>query len=195
MAISPPSDIILDVARAADPERLKVATAKLDRLADTAGTAFAELMPAVSEAGNALTALADTAPVNDPAPSAPFDLHRARLRLQNETATATRMDATAATAGDHRSKALEGFEAMVLSTFIGSMLPEGAEDVYGSGTAGDIWKSMLSDQLGKQMAKAGGIGIADHLMAGHVPKLDAGTTGASPSPLRLAALLSTVPRI
>ena len=57
MAISPPSDIILDVARAADPERLKVATAKLDRLADTAGTAFAELMPAVSEAGNALTAM------------------------------------------------------------------------------------------------------------------------------------------
>lgn len=195
MAISPPSDIILDVARAADPERLKVATAKLDRLADTAGTAFAELMPAVSEAGNALTAMADAAPVVDPAPSAPFDLHRARLRLQNETATANRIDATAATPGDHRSKALEGFEAMVLSTFIGSMLPEGAEDVYGSGTAGDVWKSMLSDQLGKQMAKAGGIGIADHLMAGHVPTLDAGTANASPSPLRLAALLSTVPRI
>ncbi len=193
MAISPPSDIILDVARAADPEKLKVATAKLDRLAGTAGTAFASLMPAVSEAGDALNALANSGPVPDLAPSAPFDLHRARLRLQNETATANRLDATAATAGDHRSKALEGFEAMVLSTFIGSMLPQGAEDVYGSGTAGDVWKSMLSDQLGKQMAKAGGIGIADHLMAGHIPKLDAGT--AAPSPLRLAALLSTVPRI
>lgn len=193
MAISPPSDIILDVARAADPERLKVATAKLDRLADTAGTAFASLMPAVSEAGGALSALADAGPVVDPSPSAPFDLHRARLRLQNETALASRVDGAAAAAGDRRSKALESFEAMVLSTFVGSMLPEGAEDVYGSGTAGDVWKSMLSDQLGKQMAKAGGIGIADRLIAGHVANLDAGTTGASP--LRLAALLSTVPRI
>jgi peptidoglycan hydrolase FlgJ len=192
MAISPPSDIILDVSRAADPERLKVATTKLDRLADTAGTAFASLMPAVSEAGGALTALADATQVFDPTPSAPFDLHRARLRLQNETALASRVDDAAAAAGDRRSKALESFEAMVLSTFVGSMLPEGAEDVYGSGTAGDVWKSMLSDQLGKQMAKAGGIGIADRLLAGHVPNLDAGTAGGSP--LRLAALLSTIPR-
>lgn len=193
MAISPPSDIILDVARAADPERLKVATAKLDRLAETAGTAFADLMPAVSEAGNALVALADTAPVVDPSPSAPFDLHRARLRLQNETALASRVDAAESLAGDRRSKTLESFEAMVLGTFIGSMLPEGAEGVYGSGTAGDVWKSMLSDQLGVQMARAGGIGIADRLAAGHVA--DASTGAAGPSPLRLAALLSTIPRI
>lgn len=193
MAISPPSDIILDVARAADPERLKVATAKLDRLSESAGTAFASLMPAVSEAGDALTALADASPASDPSPSAPFDLHRARLRLQNETATANRLDATARTVGDPRAKALENFEAMVLSTFVGSMLPEGAEDVYGSGTAGDVWKSMLSDQLGKQMVKAGGIGIADHLLAGHVANLEPGK--ASGSPLRLAALLSTVTRI
>lgn len=193
MSISPPSDIILDVARAADPERLKVATAKLDRLAETAGTAFADLMPATSEAGSALVALADPMPVIDPAPSAPFDLHRARLRLQNETALAGRVDGVAAVAGDHRSRTLESFEAMVLGTFIGSMLPQGADGVYGSGTAGDVWKSMLSDQLGKQMAKAGGIGIADSLLAGRVADSDAGP--ASPSPLRLAALLSTVPRI
>ncbi len=193
MAISPPSDIILDVARAADPERLKVATAKLDRLADTAGTAFADLMPAVSEAGSALVALADARPTVDPSPSASFDLHRARLRLQNETAMAGRVDEAMAVGGDRQSRALESFEAMVLSTFIGSMLPEGAEDVYGSGTAGDVWKSMLSEQLGRQMAKAGGIGIADRLAAGHVANLNSGAAG--PSPLRLAALLSTVPRI
>ena len=193
MAISPPSDIILDVARAADPERLKVATAKLDRLAETAGTAFADLMPAAPEAGGALVAQASATPAINPTPSAPFDLHRARLRLQNETALAARVDGTTAAAGDRRAKALESFEAMVLSTFIGSMLPEGAEDVYGSGTAGDVWKSMLSDQLGRQMARVGGIGIADRLVAEHVAHLE--PAAASPSPLRLAALLSTVPRI
>jgi Rod binding domain-containing protein len=103
------------------------------------------------------------------------------------------VDNAVAAAGDRRAKALESFEAMVLGTFVGSMLPEGAEGVYGSGTAGDVWKSMLSEQLGKQMAKAGGIGIADRLVAGHVAGIDAGAAGASP--LRLAALLSTVPRI
>lgn len=193
MAISPPSDIILDVARAADPERLKVATAKLDRLADTAGTAFAELMPAASEAGSALVALANGGPVADPAPSAPFDLHRARLRLQTETAMASRLDSATATVGDRQTKALESFEAMVLGTFVGSMLPEGAEGVYGSGTAGDVWKSMLADQLGQQMAKSGGIGIADRLAA--ASGADSRASASTSAPLRLAALLSTIPRV
>lgn len=193
MAISPPSDIILDVARAADPERLKVATAKLDRLADTAGTAFAELMPAASEAGSALVALANGGPVADPAPSAPFDLHRARLRLQTETAMASRLDSATATVGDRQTKALESFEAMVLGTFVGSMLPEGAEGVYGSGTAGDVWKSILADQLGQQMAKSGGIGIADRLAA--ASGADSRASASTSAPLRLAALLSTIPRV
>lgn len=192
MAISPPSDIILEVSRAADPARLQVATAKLDKLADTVGTAFADLMPSRTDAGAALDQLASAEPVGDLSPSSPFDLHRARLRLQNETATASRIGEVAASGGDRQAKALEGFEAMVLSTFIGSMMPEGAEDVYGSGTAGDVWKSMLADKLGGQMAKAGGIGIADRLLPGHVPGIPAGSGG---SPLRLAALLSTVTRI
>lgn len=192
MAISPPSDIILEVARAADPARLQVATAKLDKLAETAGTAFADLMPTRSEAQGALDQLASLRAV-DLSPSSPFDLHRARLRLQNETATASRVPDAAPAAGDRQAKALEGFEAMVLGTFIGSMLPEGAEDVYGSGTAGDVWKSMLAEKLGTQMARNGGIGIADRLLAGHVAGLPGKSDGVPP--LRLAALLSTVPRI
>ena len=56
------------------------------------------------------------------------------------------------------------FEAMVLQTFIQSMLPEDASSVYGQGMAGEMWQSMLAEQLGKSMAERGGIGISDRIL-------------------------------
>ena len=64
-------------------------------------------------------------------------------------------------------KSYVDFEAMVLQTFVQSMMPKEAEDVYGEGMAGDMWKSMMSQQLGTVMADRGGIGIADSLLKGH----------------------------
>jgi Rod binding domain-containing protein len=61
-------------------------------------------------------------------------------------------------------EAYQKFEAMVLQTFLQSMLPQDAENVYGGGIAGDMWKSFLAQELGQQMAKAGGIGIADRVL-------------------------------
>lgn len=63
------------------------------------------------------------------------------------------------------------FEAMVLQSFIQTMLPKDNEAVYGAGMAGEMWQSMLAEQLGTTMAQRGGIGIAsrilgDHYMAG-----------------------------
>ena len=55
----------------------------------------------------------------------------------------------------------------MLQTFVQSMMPNEAEDVYGEGIAGDMWKSMLSQQLGTVIADRGGIGIADSLLKGH----------------------------
>ena len=51
--------------------------------------------------------------------------------------TATSTDETA-------PKSYANFEAMVLQTFIQTMLPKDAEAVYGKGMAGDMWKSMMS---------------------------------------------------
>ena len=59
------------------------------------------------------------------------------------------------------------FEAMVLQTFVQSMMPKEADAVYGEGMAGDMWKSMMSQQLGTVMADRGGIGIADSLLKDH----------------------------
>ena len=41
------------------------------------------------------------------------------------------------------------FEAFVLQSFIQEMLPKKAEGVYGSGIAGDIWRSMLAELVPK----------------------------------------------
>ena len=65
------------------------------------------------------------------------------------------------------SEAYRGFEAMVLSNFVESMLPSNASSVFGTGTAGGIWKSMLAQQIGTELARSGGIGIATQLAATH----------------------------
>ena len=61
-------------------------------------------------------------------------------------------------------KAHQEFEAFVLQTFVESMLPKDAENTYGKGSAGSIWKSMMAEQIGAQLSRAGGIGIAKHIL-------------------------------
>jgi Rod binding domain-containing protein len=129
LAISPPSDIVLDVARAVEPEALEVARA---RLASRGAAAAGGLNEAFS-AGD--------------------------LRSSPLTEGAAPADETPET--------YRKFEAMVLSTFVQSMLPKEAGAVYGEGLSGDMWKSLLSQQLGTVIAERGGIGIADHLLKNH----------------------------
>ncbi len=76
------------------------------------------------------------------------------------------------------------FEAFVLQTFIQDMLPKNAEGVYGTGIAGDIWRSMLSEQLANEVADRGGIGIADQVRASEAIKAMQGPlpTGGSATP-------------
>lgn len=54
------------------------------------------------------------------------------------------------------------FEAMVLQNFIKTMLPD-SEEVYGKGSSGEIWKSMMAEQMGNEMSKGRGVGIAEQL--------------------------------
>ena len=64
-------------------------------------------------------------------------------------------------------EAFAKFEAMVLQTFLQSMLPSDTSSVYGEGMAGEMWQSLLAEQLGATMAKRGGIGIADRILRDH----------------------------
>ncbi|MFC5585267.1 rod-binding protein [Nitratireductor kimnyeongensis] len=116
MAISPPGDIVLNVARAADPT--KAAAAK-------------ERLQAQSGVTASFSAVFDENPVqaSKANANAPSDVERK-------------------------------FEAMVLQNFMQSLLPEETSAVYGEGLAGEMWRSMLAQQLSETLAEKGGIGIA-----------------------------------
>jgi hypothetical protein len=127
VAIALPSDIIMDVVRAADPSAAAAAREAL--AAHRAGVA-------AGQAGGFSAALPGlrSAPIGD--------------------ASAT-------------PDSFKHFEAMVLQNFIQTMLPKDTESVYGKGMAGDMWKSMMAEQLAASMAERGGIGIASRLLRDH----------------------------
>jgi hypothetical protein len=137
VAITPPSDIVLDVARAADPERYRAAVERLTNLRASAA-AVASRPPAAPER----RAAPATAVANDGGfqPGAPV---RNRRRLD----------------------AYGQFEAFVLQSFVQSMLPKNATNVYGRGTAGEVWRSMLAEKIGEELARSGQVGIAQRLAA------------------------------
>jgi flagellar protein FlgJ len=56
------------------------------------------------------------------------------------------------------------FEAVFLNTMFGQMFTamDGDGPFGGAGGAG-VWRSFLSDEYAKTFAKAGGIGLADHI--------------------------------
>jgi Rod binding domain-containing protein len=147
LAIDPASDLILDVIRAGDPERAAAAASRLAAIANAGAAA----------SGDFGTELDETASPSSPAASAVVsDAGGARARL-----------AAIANQNDPAAKAKADFEAMLLNGFVSEMLPKDSEAVFGQGMAGDMWKSMLADQVSRQIAKSGALGIGDRLFATH----------------------------
>ena len=145
MSISPPTDIVLDVLNNADPAVLEVAQARLK-----AGQATAEATRLAST-DESFAAIMRSDPV--------ADAHKLKHRLD----------------GVEKEKVPETyrkFEAMVLQNFIKTMLPD-SEEVYGKGASGEIWKGMMAEQIANEIAKEGGIGIAEKLMQNGTTKTDA----------------------
>jgi Rod binding domain-containing protein len=151
LAISPPSDIVLDVARAVDPAELAAARTQLVERART-GAAKVDF-PDITAPGTALKNMAGM-----------------RFAGQAET------DKTGETPEAYRK-----FEAAVLQNFMQSMMPKDSEAVYGKGLAGDMWKSELAKQMGTVLSERGGIGIANRLLKDHYMAGDrkVALTGAS----------------
>ena len=136
MSISPPSDIVLDAVRAADPAKLEAGLRTL-AAASAGGQSFE-------------TALTQSMPAQRSAPG---------LGALGERMRSVDPGAEGATP----AKAYRGLEAFLLQTMIGAMLPQKAESMFGKGLAGSVFKSMLAGELGSGMARSGGIGIAKAL--------------------------------
>ena len=87
-------------------------------------------------------------------------------------------------------------EALVLQTFIQSMLPKNATHVFGKGIAGDIWKSMLAEKLGQRgrAQRTRGAGQAPASRVGRGPSgapMRSGRGGALRHPRRWRACSPT----
>ncbi|MCT8267859.1 rod-binding protein [Afifella sp. JA880] len=169
MSISPPSDIVLDVARAASPTRYQEAAARLTRLSPSSGTtpaaytaandAFEDVFGQVTKPGATgpeETTKAAERPIS-PVIQMPFDSAQVLSRLKTSTSLAHSSLSSPKAGNDP----MTGFEAMFLSTFVQTMLPASSDSMFGGGQAGEMWRSMLAQQIATQMAQAGGIGIAE----------------------------------
>ncbi len=101
----------------------------------------------------------------------------ARLKLQQLSKAQAAQEPTASTfnasltAGNRRTsipdsprEVLQKFESVVLSTFVQAMMPKDASSVFGEGLSGDMWKAQMAEKIGEQLAKNGGLGIADRLL-------------------------------
>lgn len=88
---------------------------------------------------------------------------------QNSTAIAE-MAMTARDAGKtsdlsaDREKVGKDFEAMFLRQTLESILPESDNAVFGGGTAGSMWRSMLADRVSGVLAERGVLGISEMLI-------------------------------
>lgn len=171
MSINPPSDIVLDVARAADPARSGEATQRLTRLAGeaesaaTTGGKFTDM----------LGAMPPTAPITE--------------NLRTQLAHSAELAQKGAPSVDPKTQAYRKFEALVLQNLVETMLPNN-EEFFGEGTAGMVWKSMLAQELGTDLAKKVDLGIAKHGVKPH----PAAQHGAG-APVPLASSIGVPPPI
>jgi len=142
MAFNPPSDVVLEVLNAADPARASLAAERLAALAGAStppGDFAADLArAAAASAGGSGPGLADA---------------RSRLAALSDPA-------------DAAARVKREFEATMLSSLIDELMPKNAS-VFGEGSAGDMWRSMFSEQIAGQLARSGALGLSRKLFATH----------------------------
>lgn len=147
MSIFPATDMIVDVARAADPRRRDIAMRRLAEASDA---------PAPDWAHFANMALGGTSR----APAAAAGLTRTQTAAASVSLTASAaVTPSASETGNPAVDAFRKFEALILQTFIEALLPKEDSGLYGHGTAGGLWRSMMAEQVGTRITQAGGIGL------------------------------------
>lgn len=131
MSISPVSDLVMDVARAADPRRVAEAALKLGAGGGPAvASDFAALVGGKSNAVNA-------APPRSP-PTVAWNTAPRRI--------------ASAPAGGPTSDAYRALETLMLQKMLEGALPNTAGASFGKGVAGDTWKSMLAEHIAQRVA-------------------------------------------
>jgi peptidoglycan hydrolase FlgJ len=56
------------------------------------------------------------------------------------------------------------FEALYLRQMLEEWMPKDSKELFGDGTAGSVWRSMLADHMATTLSKSGTIGIAQMIV-------------------------------
>jgi Rod binding domain-containing protein len=108
-------------------------------------------------------------PIVPSATAADQALWAARQTVSTAASGATQtVAASASTADLQGSQARAGkmkdvgqqFEALYLRQMLEEWMPKDSKDLFGEGTAGSVWRSMLADSMATTLSKSGTIGIA-----------------------------------
>lgn len=137
MSISISSDLVLDVARAADPGRVAKASAELNN-----GIPVADSLTPTGTVARS---------------SASFSSY---LNQQ----VSMRMPSSGANAPlSPERKAANELETLLLQQMIETMLPKSDGPAFGKGTAGAVWRSMMAEHVARQVTASGEINLAQIL--------------------------------
>ena len=131
MSISPPGDIVLDVVNAANPEQKLAITRRLEQMAK-----YGKVVG-----------------------SGFGDLMKKTISINDITNTATRPVAQPP-AKNNSHEVYSKLEGVVLQGMISNMMPKQESKLFGSGLAGNYWKSFMSEAIANKIAEGGGVGIA-----------------------------------
>jgi Rod binding domain-containing protein len=157
MAIDPPSDIVLEVARAADPTRAAAVAQRLNGLAANVNATGEDFGAALDQASPT-----KAASVVEGAPD--MRARFASIQLGGN---------------DKASKAQVQFESVLLNSLVSEMLPKDAPQAYGQGLAGEMWRSLLAEKISGEIAGSGALGIGRRLFATHPLSASAALMGAA----------------
>lgn len=139
MAIKPPSDLVLDVSRAADPLEYRASVEKLRN----GQSAVRAINQEINDTGFAELASITELDL-ETLPNKPVD--QVKVNMSSDRG--------------NNAEAYRKFEAFMLQTFIQNMFTTDTPSVFGKGQAGEFWKSMMAESMAKEMADHGGIGVA-----------------------------------
>jgi flagellar protein FlgJ len=143
------NDIVLGVTRAADVAKHEAAVSRLEKLA-----------------GQATGVVAKTEQTAEPASAWSTELQVAASKTSRPARFVSAAGTTKAAPAHDKKDVYVQFEALLLKNMVEAMMPEDAEAVFGSGTAGKMWKSMLAEKIAEEIARSGSIGIAKQVAAG-----------------------------
>jgi len=170
MSISPPSDLILDVMKAADPQKMREAASQLRSIA----AARAANADALGGKWGESFRLAGMSPDARGAPAiAPEPVGTSATGARGAAASdaagggpgrLSALERKSAPAAGKMRKSFGELEGVVLENMLNGMLGGSGSEVFGKGLAGEYWRSLMARAIASQVAHRGGMGLAEALV-------------------------------